>query len=41
MSTEFTKPYEITFNEENIITLVKGYDIDIHFNYNDIKDINK
>jgi len=24
---------------ENIITLVKGYDVDIYFNYNDIKDI--
>jgi len=40
LTRAYAKLARDVIKKENIITLVKGYDIDIHFNYSDIKDIN-
>lgn len=39
LTRAYAKIARNVIKKENIITLVKGYDIDIYFNYNDIKDI--
>ena len=35
----YTKSITNTLSEDNIVTLIKGYNIDIKFNYNQIKEI--
>lgn len=39
LTRAYAKLARDVINKENIITLVKGYDIDINFSYNDIKNI--
>ena len=39
LTRAYAKLAREVIDKENIITLVKGYDIDISFNYNDIKNI--
>lgn len=39
LTRAYAKVARSVIKEENIITLVKGYDIDITFDYNNIKDI--
>jgi len=39
LTRAYAKLARDVIKKENIITLVKGYDVDIYFNYNDIKDI--
>ena len=39
LTRAYAKLARDVIKKENIITLVKGYDIDIYFNYSDIKDI--
>lgn len=39
LTRAYAKLAREVIKEGNIVTLVKGYDIDIYFNYNDIKDI--
>jgi len=39
LTRAYAKIARDVIKKENIITLVKGYDVDIYFNYNDIKDI--
>lgn len=39
LTRAYAKLAREVIKKENIITLVKGYDIDISFNYNDIKNI--
>lgn len=35
----YTKSITSTLSEDNIVTLIKGYNLDIEFNYNQIKEI--
>ena len=39
LTRAYAKLAREVIQKENIITLVKGYDIDINFNYNDIKNV--
>ena len=39
LTRAYAKLARDVIKEENIVTLVKGYDANIYFNYNDIKDI--
>lgn len=39
LTRAYAKLAREVINNENIITLIKGYDINIYFNYNDIKNI--
>lgn len=39
LTRAYAKVARLVIDEDNIIQLVKGYDIDVTFNYNNIKDI--